>query len=195
MLSDIEIAQKAEMKPITEIGESIGIPATELENYGHYKAKVSLKFTRELEKKPNGKLILVTAISPTPAGEGKTTTTVGLGQALSQLGKKTMICLREPSLGPCMGIKGGAAGGGYSQVVPMEDINLHFTGDLHAITAAHNLAELLLRRFLFRKNQCCHPPAHAPSTYAIMKWKSIVRACRFLKGDPHVKRYRNCTES
>lgn len=105
MLSDIEIAQKAEMKPITEIGESIGIPATEQENYGHYKAKVSLKFTRELEKKPNGKLILVTAISPTPAGEGKTTTTVGLGQALSQLGKKTMICLREPSLGPCMGIK------------------------------------------------------------------------------------------
>ena len=113
MLSDIEIAQKAEMKPITEIGESIGIPATELENYGHYKAKVSLKFTRELEEKPNGKLILVTAISPTPAGEGKTTTTVGLGQALSQLGKKTMICLREPSLGHSMGIKGGAAGGGY----------------------------------------------------------------------------------
>ena len=139
MLSDIEIAQKAEMKPITEIGESIGIPAKELENYGHYKAKVSLKFTRELEEKPNGKLILVPAISPTQAGEGKTTTTVGLGQALSQLGKKTMICLREPSLGPCMGIKGGAAGGGYSQVVPMEDINLHFTGDLHAITAAHNL--------------------------------------------------------
>lgn len=139
MLSDIEIAQKAEMKPITEIGASIGIPAEDLENYGPYKAKLSLKFTKELEKKPMGHLILVTAISPTPAGEGKTTTTVGLGQALAQLGTKAMICLREPSLGPCMGIKGGAAGGGYSQVVPMEDINLHFTGDLHAITAAHNL--------------------------------------------------------
>lgn len=152
MLSDIEIAQKAEMKPITEIGESIGIPATELENYGHYKAKVSLKFTRELQEKPNGKLILVTAISPTPAGEGKTTTTVGLGQALSQLGKKTMICLREPSLGPCMGIKGGAAGGGYSQVVPMEDINLHFTGDLHAITAAHNLLAAMVDNHIQQGN-------------------------------------------
>lgn len=152
MLSDIEIAQKAEMKPITEIGESISIPATELENYGHYKAKVSLKFTRELEKKTNGKLILVTAISPTPAGEGKTTTTVGLGQALSQLGKKTMICLREPSLGPCMGIKGGAAGGGYSQVVPMEDINLHFTGDLHAITAAHNLLAAMVDNHIQQGN-------------------------------------------
>lgn len=152
MLSDIEIAQKAEMKPITEIGKSIGIPAKELENYGHYKAKVSLKFTRELEEKPNGKLILVTAISPTPAGEGKTTTTVGLGQALSQLGKKTMICLREPSLGPCMGIKGGAAGGGYSQVVPMEDINLHFTGDLHAITAAHNLLAAMVDNHIQQGN-------------------------------------------
>ncbi len=152
MLSDIEIAQKAEMKPITEIGESIGIPAKELENYGHYKAKVSLKFTRELEEKPNGKLILVTAISPTPAGEGKTTTTVGLGQALSQLGKKTMICLREPSLGPCMGIKGGAAGGGYSQVVPMEDINLHFTGDLHAITVAHNLLAAMVDNHIQQGN-------------------------------------------
>lgn len=152
MLSDIEIAQNAEMKPINEIGESIGIPAMELENYGHYKAKVSLKFTRELEEKPNGRLILVTAISPTPAGEGKTTTTVGLGQALSQLGKKTMICLREPSLGPCMGIKGGAAGGGYSQVVPMEDINLHFTGDLHAITAAHNLLAAMVDNHIQQGN-------------------------------------------
>ena len=152
MLSDIEIAQNAEMKPINAIGESIGIPATELENYGHYKAKVSLKFTRELEDKPNGKLILVTAISPTPAGEGKTTTTVGLGQALSQLGKKAMICLREPSLGPCMGIKGGAAGGGYSQVVPMEDINLHFTGDLHAITAAHNLLAAMVDNHIQQGN-------------------------------------------
>lgn len=152
MLSDIEIAQKAEMKPITEIGASIGIPAEDLENYGPYKAKLSLKFTKELEKKPMGHLILVTAISPTPAGEGKTTTTVGLGQALAQLGKKAMICLREPSLGPCMGIKGGAAGGGYSQVVPMEDINLHFTGDLHAITAAHNLLAVMVDNHIQQGN-------------------------------------------
>lgn len=152
MLSDIEIAQKAEMKPITEIGASIGIPAEDLENYGPYKAKLSLKFTKELEKKPMGHLILVTAISPTPAGEGKTTTTVGLGQALAQLGKKAMICLREPSLGPCMGIKGGAAGGGYSQVVPMEDINLHFTGDLHAIIAAHNLLAAMVDNHIQQGN-------------------------------------------
>lgn len=152
MLSDIEIAQKAEMKPITKIGASIGIPAEDLENYGPYKAKLSLKFTKELEKKPMGHLILVTAISPTPAGEGKTTTTVGLGQALAQLGKKAMICLREPSLGPCMGIKGGAAGGGYSQVVPMEDINLHFTGDLHAITAAHNLLAAMVDNHIQQGN-------------------------------------------
>ena len=152
MLSDIEIAQKAEMKPITEIGASIGIPAEDLENYGPYKAKISLKFTKELEKKPMGRLILVTAISPTPAGEGKTTTTVGLGQALAQLGKKAIICLREPSLGPCMGIKGGAAGGGYSQVVPMEDINLHFTGDLHAITAAHNLLAAMVDNHIQQGN-------------------------------------------
>lgn len=152
MLSDIEIAQKAEMKPITEIGASIGIPAEDLENYGPYKAKLSLKFTKELEKKPMGHLILVTAISPTPAGEGKTTTTVGLGQALAQLGKKAMICLREPSLGPCMGIKGGAAGGGYSQVVPVEDINLHFTGDLHAITAAHNLLAAMVDNHIQQGN-------------------------------------------
>lgn len=152
MLSDIEIAQKAELKPITEIGASIGIPAEDLENYGPYKAKVSLKLTRELENKPMGHLILVTAISPTPAGEGKTTTTVGLGQALSQLGKKAMICLREPSLGPCMGIKGGAAGGGYSQMVPMEDINLHFTGDLHAITAANNLLAAMVDNHIQQGN-------------------------------------------
>lgn len=152
MLSDIEIAQKAELKPITEIGASIGIPAEDLENYGPYKAKVSLRLTRELENKPMGHLILVTAISPTPAGEGKTTTTVGLGQALAQLGKKAMICLREPSLGPCMGIKGGAAGGGYSQVVPMEDINLHFTGDLHAITAANNLLAAMVDNHIQQGN-------------------------------------------
>lgn len=152
MLSDIEIAQRAEMKPVTEIGASIGIPAEDLENYGPYKAKISLKFTKELEKKPMGHLILVTAISPTPAGEGKTTTTVGLGQALALLGKKAMICLREPSLGPCMGIKGGAAGGGYSQVVPMEDINLHFTGDLHAITATHNLLAAMVDNHIQQGN-------------------------------------------
>lgn len=152
MLSDIEIAQKAELKPITEIGASIGIPAEDLENYGPYKAKVSLKLTKELENKPMGHLILVTAISPTPAGEGKTTTTVGLGQAMAQLGKKAMICLREPSLGPCMGIKGGAAGGGYSQVVPMEDINLHFTGDLHAITAANNLLAAMVDNHIQQGN-------------------------------------------
>lgn len=139
MLSDIEIAQKAKMDPIIDVAKKIGIPANELESYGPYKGKISLKFVKSLKNKPLGKLILVTAISPTPAGEGKTTTTVGLGQAMAQLDKKVMICLREPSLGPCMGIKGGAAGGGYSQVVPMEDINLHFTGDLHAITATHNL--------------------------------------------------------
>lgn len=153
MLSDIEIAQKAKMLPINEIGAKLGIPEEDIENYGRYKAKISLKLTNELKNKPMGKLILVTAISPTPAGEGKTTTSVGLGQALAQLGKKTMICLREPSLGPCMGIKGGAAGGGYSQVVPMEDINLHFTGDLHAITAAHNLLAAMVDNHIQQGNK------------------------------------------
>ena len=153
MLSDIEIAQKAKMLPINEIGAKLGIPDEDIENYGRYKAKISLKLTNELKNKPMGKLILVTAISPTPAGEGKTTTSVGLGQALAQLGKKTMICLREPSLGPCMGIKGGAAGGGYSQVVPMEDINLHFTGDLHAITAAHNLLAAMVDNHIQQGNK------------------------------------------
>ena len=152
MLSDIEIAQKAKLYPIADIAESIGIPEKELEAYGPYKAKISLQFSESLKNKPMGKLILVTAISPTPAGEGKTTTTVGLGQALSKLNKKTMICLREPSLGPCMGIKGGAAGGGYSQVVPMEDINLHFTGDLHAITATHNLLAAMVDNHIHQGN-------------------------------------------
>lgn len=152
MLSDIEIAQKARLYPIADIAESIGIPEKELETYGPYKAKISLQFSESLKNKPMGKLILVTAVSPTPAGEGKTTTTVGLGQALSKLNKKTMICLREPSLGPCMGIKGGAAGGGYSQVVPMEDINLHFTGDLHAITATHNLLAAMVDNHIHQGN-------------------------------------------
>ena len=152
LLSDIEIAQKAKMDPIIDIAKKIGIPANELESYGPYKGKISLKFVKSLKNKPVGKLILVTAISPTPAGEGKTTTTVGLGQAMAQLDKKVMICLREPSLGPCMGIKGGAAGGGYSQVVPMEDINLHFTGDLHAITATHNLLAAMVDNHIQQGN-------------------------------------------
>ena len=153
MLSDIEIAQKAKMEPIIDVAKKIGIPANELESYGPYKGKISLKFVKSLKNKPLGKLILVTAISPTPAGEGKTTTTVGLGQAMAQLDKKVMICLREPSLGPCMGIKGGAAGGGYSQVVPMEDINLHFTGDLHAITATHNLLAAMVDNHIQQGNR------------------------------------------
>jgi len=153
LLSDIEIAQKAKMDPIIDIAKKIGIPANELESYGPYKGKISLKFVKSLKNKPLGKLILVTAISPTPAGEGKTTTTVGLGQAMAQLDKKVMICLREPSLGPCMGIKGGAAGGGYSQVVPMEDINLHFTGDLHAITATHNLLAAMVDNHIQQGNR------------------------------------------
>jgi len=144
MKNDIEIAQAAEMKPITEIAKKIGLQEDELESYGKYKAKVNLSVWNRLKDKPNGNLILVTAINPTPAGEGKTTVTVGLGQALSKMGKKAMIALREPSLGPCFGVKGGAAGGGYSQVVPMEDINLHFTGDFHAITSAHSLLAAML---------------------------------------------------
>src|SRR3984957_11245836 len=137
--SDIEIAQAATMRPIGEIAAKLGIPDAALSPYGRFKAKVSLDYVDSLKSRPNGKLILVTAITPTPAGEGKTTTTVGLGDALNHIGKKAIICLREPSLGPSFGQKGGAAGGGYAQVVPMEDINLHFTGDFHAIGAANNL--------------------------------------------------------
>lgn len=153
MKSDVEIAQSAQMKPIMEIGRSLGLMEDEIELYGNYKAKVSLKAWQRLKGKPNGKLVLVTAITPTPAGEGKTTTTVGLGQALNRLGKKAIIALREPSLGPSFGVKGGAAGGGYSQVVPMEDINLHFTGDIHAVTAAHNLLAALLDNHLHQGNE------------------------------------------
>ena len=152
MLSDIEIAQSSKLKLIKEIGKLIGIEEKDLELYGNYKAKVSLGRLGELEKKKDGKLILVTAMTPTPAGEGKTTTTVGLGQALWSLGKKSMICLREPSLGPCFGIKGGAAGGGYSQVLPMEDINLHFTGDIHAVGATHNLLSALIDNHIHHGN-------------------------------------------
>src|SRR6516164_5501314 len=131
--SDIEIARAAKMRPIEEVAKRIGIPDQHLYRHGPTKAKLSFEFIKSLRSRPNGKLILVTAITPTPAGEGKTTTTVGLGDGLNRIGKKTVICLREPSLGPCFGVKGGAAGGGYAQVVPMEDINLHFTGDFHAI--------------------------------------------------------------
>lgn len=142
--SDIEIAREANLEHITKIGDELGIPESAIHCYGHDKAKIDYKFIDSLTEKPNGKLILVTAISPTPAGEGKTTTTVGLGDALNKIGKDALICLREPSLGPCFGMKGGAAGGGFAQVVPMEDINLHFTGDMHAITSAHNLLAALI---------------------------------------------------
>jgi formate--tetrahydrofolate ligase len=151
--SDIEVAREAKMKPIMEIGAKLGIPAESLIPYGHTKAKVDLKFIDGLKSKKNGKLILVTAINPTPAGEGKTTTTVGLGDGLNRIGKKAMICLREPSLGPCFGMKGGAAGGGYAQIVPMEDINLHFTGDFHAITSAHNLLSALIDNHIYWGNE------------------------------------------
>ena len=152
MLTDIEIAQSAKMDPITDVAEKIGISFDELELYGKYKAKLSDELRERLSDKPNGKLILTTAINPTPAGEGKTTTTVGLGQALCRMGKNAVIALREPSLGPVMGVKGGAAGGGYAQVVPMDDINLHFTGDMHAISAAHNLLSALIDNHLQQGN-------------------------------------------
>ena len=150
--SDIEIARAARMRPIEEIGDRLGLDAAALQPYGHTKAKVDVAGIAGLDARPDGKLILVTAMTPTPAGEGKTTTTVGLGDGLNRIGKKAMICLREPSLGPCFGVKGGAAGGGYAQVVPMEDINLHFTGDFHAIGAAHNLLSALLDNHIYWGN-------------------------------------------
>jgi formate--tetrahydrofolate ligase len=151
--SDIEIAQAAKKRPILEVArEKLGIAPEHLEPYGHYKAKVSLDYIKSLQSRPNGKLILVSAITPTPAGEGKTTTTVGLTDALNYIGKKAMLCIREPSLGPCFGMKGGAAGGGYAQVVPMEDINLHFTGDIHAITTANNLLAALIDNHIYWGN-------------------------------------------
>lgn len=152
MKTDVQIAQEANMKPIIEIAEGLDIKDDELELYGRYKAKISLDLLERLKDKPDGKLVLVTAINPTPAGEGKTTTNVGLSMALNKLGKKTITTLREPSLGPVFGVKGGAAGGGYSQVVPMDDINLHFTGDFHAITSAHNLLAALLDNHLQQGN-------------------------------------------
>ncbi|MDO4383718.1 MAG: formate--tetrahydrofolate ligase [Eubacteriales bacterium] len=153
MKTDVQIAQEATMKPITEIAAQLDISDDELELYGKYKAKIHTDVLNRLKDKPNGKLVLVTAINPTPAGEGKTTTNVGLSMALNKLGKKTITTLREPSLGPCFGIKGGAAGGGYSQVVPMDDINLHFTGDFHAITSAHNLLAAMLDNHIHQGNK------------------------------------------
>lgn len=153
MLTDIEIAHQTPMKPITQVAEKLGIRPEELEPYGHYKAKLSDELANRVADRPNGKLILVTAINPTPAGEGKTTITVGLGEAMNKIGKNAIIALREPSLGPVFGIKGGAAGGGYAQVVPMEDINLHFTGDMHAITAANNLLCAILDNHIQQGNQ------------------------------------------
>lgn len=151
--SDIEIAQAAKLRPIVDVArEKLGIAPEHLEPYGHYKAKVSMDFIKSIQDRPNGKLILVSAINPTPAGEGKTTTTVGLTDALNRIGKKAMLCIREPSLGPCFGVKGGAAGGGYAQVVPMEDINLHFTGDLHAIGTANNLLAALIDNHIYWGN-------------------------------------------
>ena len=143
-MSDIEIARNASTQPIADVAAKLGIPDTALIPYGRTKAKLSPDYLANLKDRPDGKLILVTAITPTPAGEGKTTTSVGLTDGLNRIGKKALVCLREPSLGPCFGMKGGAAGGGYAQVVPMEDINLHFTGDFHAIGAAHNLLSALI---------------------------------------------------
>ncbi|NQV58518.1 MAG: formate--tetrahydrofolate ligase, partial [Alphaproteobacteria bacterium] len=153
MQPDIEIARQASALPIEQIGEKLNIPAQHLYRYGPDKAKVDLGYLASLGDRPTGKLILVTAITPTPAGEGKTTTTVGLGDAMNRIGKRTAICLREPSLGPCFGTKGGAAGGGYAQVVPMEDINLHFTGDFHAIGAANNLLAAMLDNHIYWGNK------------------------------------------
>jgi formate--tetrahydrofolate ligase len=165
--SDIEIARAAKMKPIMEIGKKLGIPEKDLVPYGHTKAKVSLDYIEGVNKKKDGKLILVTAISPTPAGEGKTTTTVGLGDGLNAIGRKAMIALREPSLGPCFGMKGGAAGGGYAQIVPMEDINLHFTGDFHAITAAHNLLTAMIDNHIYWGNELGIDPRR-------INWKRVM---------------------
>ena len=153
VLSDIEIARAANMLPIEQVAAKLGIPDDDLHRYGRHKAKVSFDFIKGLAKKPDGRLVLVTAITPTPAGEGKTTTTVGLGDGLNRIGKKAIICLREPSLGPCFGVKGGAAGGGYAQVMPMEDINLHFTGDFHAIGTANNLLAALIDNHIYWGNE------------------------------------------
>ncbi len=153
MKTDVQIAQEAKMIPISQVADNLGIKEEDLIHYGKYKAKVSLDLFNELKDKEDGKLILVTAISPTPAGEGKTTTNIGLSMGLNKIGKTAITAIREPSLGPSFGIKGGAAGGGYAQVVPMEDINLHFTGDFHAITTAHNLIAALLDNHIQQGNE------------------------------------------
>jgi formate--tetrahydrofolate ligase len=158
MKTDVEIAQAAQMKPISQVAAELGLGEDDLELYGKYKAKVSLEVWKQLKDRPNGKLILVSAINPTPAGEGKTTNTVGIGDALRRLGKKVVIALREPSLGPCFGVKGGAAGGGYAQVVPMEDINLHFTGDIHAVTSANNLLAAVIDNHIHHGNELTIDP-------------------------------------
>src|SRR5271156_7173233 len=152
MATDLEIARAATLRPITEIGAKLGVPADALESYGKFKAKISLDFVRSVQDRKDGALVLVTGISPTPAGEGKTTTTVGLGDALNHIGTSSVICLREPSLGPSFGMKGGAAGGGLAQVVPMEEINLHFTGDFHAITSANNLLAAMIDNSIYWGN-------------------------------------------
>ena len=153
MKTDIEIAQETVLEPVVSVAERMGIRADDLELYGKYKAKISEEYLRGIEGRPDGRLILVTAINPTPAGEGKTTVSIGLSQALGRMGEKAILALREPSLGPCFGIKGGAAGGGYSQVVPMEDLNLHFTGDFHAVTSANNLLAALLDNHIQQGNE------------------------------------------
>ena len=153
MRPDIEIAREAQLSPIGEIADTVGLVEEELFPYGRHIAKIPLGIMERLNGRPDGHMILVTAMTPTKHGEGKTTTTIGLGQALARVGKKTMIAIREPSLGPCMGLKGGAAGGGWSQVLPMEEINLHFTGDLHAVSAAHNLLAALVDNHLHQRNE------------------------------------------
>ena len=165
--SDIEIAREAKMQPITEVGTKLNIPPEQLLHYGPHKAKISFDYINSLKNKTDGQLILITAITPTPAGEGKTTTTVGLGDGLNRIGKRTAICLREPSLGPCFGMKGGAAGGGYAQVVPMEDINLHFTGDFHAIGVANNLLAALIDNHIYWGNELAFDPRR-------VSWRRVV---------------------
>ena len=167
MRSDIEIAQECQKKPIEEIAQKIGLSRDDVISYGPYMAKVPLSLADRLKDNPDGKLILVTAMTPTPMGEGKTTTTIGLGQALQLIGKKTIMAIREPSLGPCFGLKGGAAGGGYSQVLPMEEINLHFTGDLHAVTIAHNLLSAVIDNHLHQQNE---PELHSRRVV----WKRVM---------------------
>ena len=167
MPSDIEIAQRAKMRKISEIAAELGLAEDSVEHFGRYKAKIDPRLNPGLDDRPDGKLILVTAISPSPAGEGKTTTTVGLGDALNHIGKKTIVCLREPSMGPVFGMKGGAAGGGHAQVVPMEDINLHFTGDFHAIGVAHNLLSALIDNHINHGNALDIDPRR-------IQWKRVI---------------------